>query len=186
MTLDKFAEINIELSDSVISQLNELALSLPYNERSILTHYTDDFILPLDSVIDKFIIDFRCDMAITRIVPECDLIWHKDIHPQRHCVINIPLKNYVNQITYITDKDILKSFDNRNSYPNKNINNRIYKPYQIPYNYKKPYLINVREKYHCVFNLTNEYRYLLGIQTDKLSYQEGVDYFKNLGLISSQ
>jgi hypothetical protein len=185
MTLDKFAEIDIELSDTTLAHLNELAVTLPYNKRSILTHYTNDFTLSLSPEIDKFISKFKCDMAITRIMPACDLIWHKDVHPQRTCVINIPLKNYTNQVTYITDKDIQKSFENRNAYTNVDFNATIHRPYVVPYKFKKLYLLNVSEKYHCVFNLTNEYRYLLGIQTGELTYQQGVDYFKNLSLISN-
>ena len=186
MTLDKFAEIDVELSDNTLTHLNELAVRLPYNERSILTHYTNNLTLSLSSEIDKFVSEFECTMSIVRIMPACDLIWHKDVHPQRTCVINIPLKNYTNQVTYITDKDIQESFGQRNSYPHENVNKVIHKPYQIPYNYKKSYLINVSEKYHCVFNLTDEYRYLLSIQTGKLTYQQGVDYFTNLNLIANR
>lgn len=185
MTKDKFAEINIELSDSTLFQLNELALAMPYNKRSILAHYTEDFVLPLSIEIDKFISKFKCDMSIVRIMPACDLIWHKDIHPQRTCVINIPLKDYKDQVTYITDKDIQKSFDIRNTYTNLDTNPVIHRPYVVPYKFKKPYFLNVSEKYHCVFNLTDEYRYLLSIQTGELTYQQGVEYFASLNLIAN-
>ena len=183
MSYTLFTELDITLTDTVMTQLNELAISLPYNERSALTHYTDDFTIALSNEIDLFIKEFNCDMAITRIKPSSHLIWHKDISPSRTCVINVPLKEYKNQTTYITEQDISKSFENRNAFPDKNIIPTIHKPYQIPYNYKKLYLINVSEKFHCVFNTTDEYRYLLGIQTGKINYQQAVEYFTNLGLV---
>ena len=186
MTSDLFKELNITLNDDVMSQLNNLAITLPYNERSILNHYTDDFVLSLSSEIDKFISDFKCTMAITRIKPASHLIWHTDISLSRTCVINIPLKEYKDQTTYITNQNILKAIDTRNSYPDKNNVIKIHRPYIIPYNYKKLYLINVSEKYHCVFNCSDEYRYLLGIQTGDISYQQGVEYFKNLNLTDTQ
>lgn len=186
MTQDLFTELNIALSDDVMSQLNNLAVTLPYNERSILNQYTDNFVLPLNFEIDNFISKFNCSMAITRIEPASHLIWHKDISLSRTCVINIPLKEYNDQTTYITNQDILKALDTRNSYPDKDNVIKIHRPYIIPYNYKKLYLINVSEKYHCVFNCSDEYRYLLGIQTGDISYQEGLDYFKNLNLTSTQ
>lgn len=187
MTLDKFAEIDIELSNDTMLQLNNLAVKLSYNERSILTHYADDFTLSLSPEIDEFISEFKCYVAITRIMPASHLIWHKDIHPQRTCVINVPLKSYEDHTTYITDQDILKAFESRSAFPDPNNTGiKIHRPYKIPYIYKKPYLINVSEKYHCVFNCSDEYRYLLGIQTGELTYQQGVDYFKNLNLTSNQ
>lgn len=183
MTQDLFAELDIALSDDVMLELNNLALTLPYNRRSILNQYTDDFTLSLGFEIDKFISKFSCDMAITRIEAASHLIWHKDISQSRTCVINIPLKEYKNQTTYITNQDILKSLDTRNSYPEENSVVKIHKPHIIPYNYKKLYLINVTEKYHCVFNCSDEHRYLLGIQTGEINYQQALDYFTNLGLV---
>jgi hypothetical protein len=186
MTRDLFTELNISLSDDVMTKLNNLALTLHYNQRSILNHYTDAFTLSLGSDIDNFISKFNCSMAITRIEPASHLIWHKDISQSRTCVINIPLKEYKDQTTYITNQDILKAIDSRNSYPDKDNVIKSHRPYIIPYNYKKLYLINVSEKYHCVFNCSNEYRYLLGIQTGDITYQEGLDYFINLNLTNSQ
>ena len=183
MTQDLFAELDIALSDDVMLELNNLALTLPYNRRSILNQYTNDFTLSLGSEIDTFISKYSCDMAITRIEASSHLIWHKDISQSRTCVINIPLKKYSNQTTYITNQDILKSLDTRNSYPEENNVVKIHRPHIIPYSYKKPYLINVTEKYHCVFNCSDEHRYLLGIQTGKISYQQALDYFINLGLV---
>jgi len=182
MTQDKFAEIDIELTDDVLDQLYELAVNFQYTAKSPTNHYGDYFSLPLDPRIDKFISDFKCNMSITRIEPACYVVWHKDVHPQRTCVINLPLKQNKDQITYITDQDILKSFERRNTYTTVDTTN-IHRPYVVPYKFKKLSFLNVSEKYHCVFNPTDEYRYLLGIQTGELNYYQGVEYFNNLGLI---
>ena len=185
MTQELFTELSISLSDDVMSRLNDLSISLEYNERSILTHYTNNFKMLLEPSLDKFISDFKCTMAITRIKPASHLIWHKDISPFRTCVINLPLKNYVNHITYITNQDIMKSFGYRNAHPEEQTDVPIiHRPHQIPYNYKKMYLTNVSEKYHCVFNCSDEYRYLLGIQTGEVTYQQAREYFNNINLES--
>lgn len=185
MSQNLFSELDIALSDEVMRQLNELSTSMTYNERSIITHYTNSLEIPLDPSLDKFISDFKCTMSIVRIVPASYLIWHKDISPHRTCAINVPLKDYVDHRTYITEQDIMKSFGHRNDFPEEQKNIKIHRPYQIPYNYKHPYLINVSEKFHCVFNCSDEYRYLLGIQTGEIAYQEAQGYFKNLNLVKS-
>lgn len=184
MTLDKFAEINLSVSDENILKLNELALTLPYIERSILTHYTEKIDISFDPIMDQFIKEFECDPIIVRIKPASHLIWHRDISPYRTCVINVPLKNYDNHATYITNQDIQKAFGQRNAFPDETVNPEIHKPYLVPYKYKQFYVLNVAEKYHCVFNCSDEYRYLLSIPTGKISYQQGVDYFMKLGLIN--
>jgi hypothetical protein len=136
---DLFTELSLELSDESLLALNELAVSLKYNERSILASNSNDFEISLGLEIDKFVKEFKGDVHIGRFEPSCHVVWHKDISPIRTCVINVPLKKYNNQTTYITNQDIQKSFQQRNAVPDETSNIIIHRPYQIPYNYKKLY-----------------------------------------------
>ena len=63
---------------------------------------------------------------------------------------------------------------------------KIDRPYIVPYKYKKLYMLNVSEKYHCVFNTGDEYRYVFAIMTGNITHGQGLDYFNKLGLVNNR
>lgn len=175
-----FSELNVELSDDNINFFKTYvntatdwvwpSSNLPY------TYMNTEELIQCDfgKVMNSFVKEWDAYVSVLRIPPNSHVPWHIDVQSGRRCVLNAPIITYPKAYTFVTDApstdaDILSS--------------ATYHTYKMPYELKKLYLLN-SQRYHTVFNCSNENRYVISFCSEFITYIEAVQYFKDKNLVN--
>jgi len=175
-----FSELDVELSDDTISFFKTFidtstnwvwpATNLPY------TYMNTEELLQCDfgKIINDFVKDWTATLSILKVPPNRNVPWHLDVQPGRRCVLNTPIMTYPKSYTFVTDAPLTDA---------DILINTSYHTYKMPYELKKIYLLN-SQRYHTVFNCSNESRYVISFCSEFITYIEAVQYFKDKNLVN--
>jgi len=110
-------------------------------------------------------LDCKTRLSIFRTNPNTCYDWHFD--KIRHSAINM----------------LIDGFDSFCAFGEYSLGNTYKNIYKLQYEPNYYYLINVK-KTHCVFNFSNNMRYILSIGIPNTTYEDSVNYFVEKKLIT--
>lgn len=172
-----FSELDIYLSNDTVnffqSFINEAtnwvwpSSNLPY------AYMTNEQLAPLNfgEEINNFITECKATVSVLNVPPNSSVPWHIDVQPGRRCVLNCPLKFYTESDTFVCDGSTANA-------PGQHV-------YKIPYEERRVYLLN-SQRYHTVFNYSDQHRYVISFCTEFLTYDGALHYFKGKNLLGRQ
>jgi hypothetical protein len=167
---DYFQDINLKLNIDTVKKYRESANHLVFNYNQIAGGYSSvKKIASFDNVLDDFINEYSASLTMIKVPKQSYLSWHRDSTPVRSSCINVILDDYQNHMTYFSDLATGTDFIHTTN-----------KIWQCTYSFLTPKIVNVHQRIHCVFNSSEQDRYVLCINTNKLTYTDTVKWFDKL------
>lgn len=179
MSIDLFAELDIELNDGDINFFKKIISDThdwQWPDTTLPNTYVNCNILmkhDFGKIINDFIKNFQAGASLLKVLPFKHVFWHIDVNELRRCVLNTQISGD-NSYTFVSNcsapSEGLVSDDSE------------YSTYRIPYRKNKSYLLN-SQKHHSVFNTGEETIYIISFCSNLISYKESLEYFKEKGLV---
>lgn len=172
---DYFVKTNIKISSSLV---DSILSDVPNIKFAGNKDYAIDYSQPLmneivfDNQLDNFVKEFSAFKTLLKIDPFTHVPWHLDESLKRKSTINIVISNSENNSTYFTDAKQVED-----------LNYKKFNTWLCPYEYGVPVLVNVTNKLHCVFNCSSSHRLVLSICTEKIEYNDLIEWFERNGCI---